>query len=106
MESYSIHTSVRGYHIYKDVLEAALGQLLPCQREPANIHDPYAVVGVETGVATQIVGHVLRAISSVCYFFLGNVTTAYNFAEKTFTNWLQTAKFAKVFSLESFRYVL
>jgi len=30
------------------------------------------------------------------------VTTAYNFAEKTFTNWLQTAKFAKVFSLESF----
>ena len=31
-----------------------------------------------------------------------HVTTAYNFAEKTFTNWLQTAKFAKVFSLESF----
>ena len=31
-----------------------------------------------------------------------HVTTAYNFAEKTFANWLQTAKFAKVFSLESF----
>ena len=31
-----------------------------------------------------------------------HVTTAYNFAEKTFRNWLQTAKFAKVFSLESF----
>jgi len=33
-----------------------------------------------------------------------HVTTAYNFnfAEKTFTNWLETAKFAKVFSLESF----
>ena len=26
MESYSIHTSVRGYHVYKDVWEAALGQ--------------------------------------------------------------------------------
>ena len=31
-----------------------------------------------------------------------HVTTAYNFTEKTFTNWLQTANFAKVFSLESF----
>jgi len=31
-----------------------------------------------------------------------HVTTAYNFAEKTSTNWLQTAKFAKVFSLETF----
>ena len=26
----------------------------------------------------------------------------FNFTEKTFTNWLQTAKFAKVISLESF----
>ena len=68
MESYSIHTSVRGYHIYKDIWEAALGQLLPFQREPGklNIHDPYAVAIVETGVETQIVGHVPRAISSVC----------------------------------------
>ena len=65
MESYSIHTSVRGYHVYKDVWEAALGQLLPCQREPGNIHDPYAVAVVETGVETLIVGHVPRAISSV-----------------------------------------
>ena len=31
-----------------------------------------------------------------------HVTTTYNSAEKTFTNWLQTVKFAKVFSLESF----
>ena len=64
MESYSIHTSVRGYHVYKDVWEAALGQLLPCQREPGNTHDPYAVAVVETVVATRIV--VPRAISSVC----------------------------------------
>ena len=66
MESYSIHTSVRGYHVYKDVWEAALSQLLPCQREPGNIHDPYAVAVVETGVATRIVDHVPRAIPSVC----------------------------------------
>jgi len=68
MESYSIHTSVRGYYVYKDVWEAALGQLLPCQKEPDNIHDPYAVAVVETGVATRIVGHVSCAISSVCYY--------------------------------------
>jgi len=49
MESYSINTSVRGYHVYKDVWEAALGQLLPCHREPGNIHDSYAVAVVETG---------------------------------------------------------
>ena len=71
MESYSIHTSGRGYHVYKDVWEAALGQLLPYQREPGSIHDPYAVAVVETAVATRIVGHVPCAISSVCYFFLG-----------------------------------
>ena len=39
-ESYSIYTNDRGCHVYKDVWEAALGQLLPCQREPGNIHDP------------------------------------------------------------------
>jgi len=61
-----MHTSIRSYHIYKDVWEAALGQQLPCQREPGNIHDPYAVAVVETGVATQIVGHVQHAISLVC----------------------------------------
>ena len=66
MESYSIHTSVRGYHVYKDVWEAAIGQRLPCQREPGNIRDPYAMAVVETGVTTRIVGHVLHAISSVC----------------------------------------
>ena len=32
----------------------------------SNIHDPYAVAVVETGVATRIVGHVPRVISSVC----------------------------------------
>jgi len=66
MESYSIHTSIRGYHVYTDVWEPALGQLLPCQREPGNVHDPYAVAVVETGVETRFVGHVPRAISLVC----------------------------------------
>ena len=58
---------VRGYHVYRDVWEAAVGQTLPCQREAGNPHDPYAVSVTEGGT---IVGHVPRAISAVCSLFL------------------------------------
>ena len=58
---------VRGYHVYRDVWEAAVGQTLPCQREAGNPHDPYAVSVTEGGT---IVGHVQRAISAVCSLFL------------------------------------
>ena len=76
MEIYTIQTCVRGYHIYKEVWEAPLGQLLLCQRELGNVHDPYAVAVVDTrGIITLVVGHVRRAISSVCYFFLGRSGT-------------------------------
>ena len=68
MSTYTIETIVRGYHVYQVVWEAAVGQVLPCQRERGNVHDPYAVAIVDKGV---VVGHVPRAISSVCYLFLG-----------------------------------
>ena len=42
-----------------------------CYLARKNLHYPYAVAVVETGVATRIVAYVPRAISSVCYFFLG-----------------------------------
>ena len=32
-----------GYHVYVSVWEGADGQILPCQREEDNIHDPYEV---------------------------------------------------------------
>ena len=66
--SYAVQTVVRGYHVYKDIWNAATGQILPCQCERGNVHDPYAVGVVERGVT---VGHVPRAISSVCSLFLG-----------------------------------
>ena len=62
MSTYTIETIVRGYHVYQVVWEAAVGQVLPCQRERGNVHDPYAVAIVDKGV---VVGHVPRAISSV-----------------------------------------
>ena len=72
MSTYTVETIVRGYHVYQVIWEAAVGQVLPCQRERGNVHDPYAVAIVERGV---VVGHVPRAISSVCYLFLGKSGT-------------------------------
>ena len=30
---------VRGYHVYKDIWAAAIGEVLVCSREPANVAD-------------------------------------------------------------------
>ena len=67
-----METVIRGYHVYKEVWDAAIEQVLPCQQERGNTHDPYAVAVVERGV---IVGHVPCAVSSVCYLFLGEKGT-------------------------------
>ena len=34
---------IRGYHVYKEVWEAAVGESLVCEREPKNASDRYAV---------------------------------------------------------------
>ena len=46
-----METIVRGYNVYGAVWEAPVGQILPCQREGGNIHDPYAVTVVEQRAA-------------------------------------------------------
>ncbi len=35
-ETFSIEAMVRGYHVYQDIWDAALGVQLSCQREPRN----------------------------------------------------------------------
>ena len=67
VDTYEVESMVRGYHIYRDVWEAAVGQTLQCQWEAGNPHDPY-VVFVTQG--ETIVGYVPRAISAVCSLFL------------------------------------
>ncbi len=67
MSSYSISSSVRGYHVYKDIWEAAEGEVLPCNRELHNLQDPFAV---SVNKDATIVGHVPRVISAVCSSFL------------------------------------
>ncbi len=42
---------VRGYHVYKDVWEAAIGEVLVCRREPTNVIDRYAVAVTADQVA-------------------------------------------------------
>ena len=37
------YSIVRGYHVYRNIWSGAIGQILLCQQEPANIHDPYTV---------------------------------------------------------------
>ena len=67
MERFSVESCVRGYHVYKDIWIACVGEELPCQRENGNPTDPFAVAVVKSGLT---VGHILRKISSVCSLFL------------------------------------
>ena len=34
MESFKKECNIRGYHVYKEIWEAAIGQELDCRREP------------------------------------------------------------------------
>ena len=64
---FSVEAMVRGYLVYKDVWEAAVGEELRCEREPGNRQDPFTVAVVRSAVT---VGHVPKKISSVCSMFL------------------------------------
>jgi len=67
MDSYTMESVDRGYHIYKEIWSASIGMSLGCERETFNPSDPYAVAMTHNGV---IVGHVPRNISGVCSAFL------------------------------------
>ena len=67
MSTFSISSSVRGYHVYKDIWEAAEGEVLPCTRELNNLQDPFAVAVKKD---STIVGHIPRLISAACSSFL------------------------------------
>jgi len=42
MECFRKESCVRGYHIYRELWEAAIGEDLACQRECGNVTDAYA----------------------------------------------------------------
>ena len=67
---YFVESCVRGYHVYKDVWSATLGETLLCVAEVGNVHDPYAVAIVHPSPASHTVGHVPRSMSAACHFFI------------------------------------
>lgn len=71
-EVYFVHSKIRGYHVYKDLWEASIGEKLTCQKELNNVHDPYCVGVIRRGLT---VGHVPREISAVCSLFLDRCGT-------------------------------
>ena len=60
-----IEAMVCGYHVYKEIWCAAVGEELSCMREVENYRDPFAVAVVRSGV---IVDHVPRKIYIVGMF--------------------------------------
>ena len=60
-------TVIRGYHVYKEIWTAPLGEILFCQRETDNRHDRFVVAIVKD---SEVVGHVRREILSICSIFL------------------------------------
>ena len=68
METYfSIDAMVRGYHVYKDVWESEVGEVLACEVEMNNIHDRNAIAVKK---ANDVVGHLPKKISLICRLFL------------------------------------
>ena len=58
---------VRGYHVYQEIWETAVGEVLACEREPRNTQDRYAVAVKKDGT---VIGHLPRKVWCVCSLFL------------------------------------
>ena len=73
-----MESCVRGYHIYKAIWSASLGEELQCQRETGNSSDLYAVAVLKDSTT---VGHLPRKISRICTLFIrrgGTITCLVN----------------------------
>ena len=66
-EQYEMASCVRGYHVYRHIWAAAVGEVLECQLEPTNVEDRYAVGVVKD---ETIVRHLPKRIARVCSLFL------------------------------------
>ena len=67
MAEYEGACCVRGYHIYREIWAAAVGEVLVCEREQRNAADRYAVAVKKDGT---VIGHLPRKVSRVCSLFL------------------------------------
>lgn len=64
---YLVSSMVRGYHECMNVWDATVGEILPCNNEYGNFHDPYDVSVKKDAI---IVAHVPKNILCICSLFL------------------------------------
>lgn len=57
MAFFSIEAMVRGYHVYKDIWNADIGEEFPCKIEVGNKFDPFAVAVMR---GDTVIGHIPR----------------------------------------------
>ena len=68
METYfTVEGMIHGYHVYKDVWNSNIGEMLPCTIERSNRYDPNAIAVMKGGT---VVGHLQRKISFISKLFL------------------------------------
>ena len=67
MYSFSLTTALRGFHVYKNVWEPTIGEVLSCERDIRNSHDTFAVAIKNS---SEVVGHIPRFLSSICSIFI------------------------------------
>ena len=72
MEKFFERNCIRGYHVYKKVWAATVGEALVCEREPKNSSDRYAVGVKNEGT---IVEHLPQKLSQVLSVFLRRGST-------------------------------
>ena len=66
MFAFSVNSMVRDYHVYQEVWEVHIGEILPCVREVGNRHDPYAIAVKKDEL---VVGRFARFPTHVLYLF-------------------------------------
>ena len=67
MEETEKDCCIRGYHVYNDIWEAAVGESLTCERETNNSRDRYAFTVKKS---ETVIGHLPRKVARLCYRFL------------------------------------
>ena len=62
MFEFSVNSMVRGYHVYQEVWEVHIDEVLPCVKEAGNRHYPYAITVKKDEL---VVGHLPCKISCI-----------------------------------------
>ena len=86
MPSMKIHSCIRGFHVYKEVLTPVMKEILICSRESTNLQDPFTV---KVSKSETIVGNLPRSISLVCSLFfkmVGSISWTKNLGDSVDTD--------------------